>query len=194
MTTNQFENNTTTPETVVEGVLVENNETLESAENVLVEGNEAQDAPVEEVKMTNAELKAAYAVLKETAKAAHDPATGKFTYETFADYKTRYNIQWDLAHPNPKDALPSTDEVLKTVNNAIGATTSTIVTTTATAGASKMSLAKAIFAAELAEKGAAGLVRKHILTRFQAEAGCTPAGANTYYNTCREKAGLVNHK
>jgi hypothetical protein len=66
--------------------------------------------------------------------------------------------------------------------------------TESTGKVSKMALARSIFAEELAAKGAAGLVRKDILARFMVEAGCTAAGANTYYNTLRDTAGLVKHK
>jgi hypothetical protein len=145
-------------------------------------------------KLTTAELKANHAKLRDEAKAAHDPATGKFTFETFADYKTAYNVEWDFAHPDPKDALVETGAVLKVVDEALVATGEAGAVVQKEVTVSKMSLARAIFAAELVEKGAAGLVRKDILKRFQVEAGCTPAGANTYYNTLRDENNLVHHK
>lgn len=185
-------------ETLVEGVLVETAEVLEPVEGVLVESNEAFDAatPIIEAKLSTAELKVAYAVIKNEAMAAHDPAAGKFVFSpTWPEYKTQYNIQWELAHPNDKDALVlNTDTVLAVVDDAIDATSTALVVAKAEGAPSKMSLAKAIFDAELAAKGVAGLSRKDILKRFVEEAGCTRAGANTYYNTVRDKAGLVNHK
>lgn len=149
-----------------------------------------------EVKLTTAELKAAYAALKEEAKLAHalakeeDATLGKFTFQSLADYKNDYNIKWELAHPNDKDALPSTDAVLSIVDTAIDA----VANVKAEAGTSKMALARAIFAEELKAKGPTGLVRKDILKRFFDEAGCTLTGANTYYNTCRSENGLVKSK
>lgn len=145
-----------------------------------------------EVKLTKAELQAQYAVLREEAKAAHDPMAGKFHFQTAAEFKNAYNVAWDLNHPNEKDALSSTEQVLQIVDDAVDTTTQSVVNTKETA--SKMFLATAIFNAELKSKGLAGLVRKDILTRFINEANCTKAGANTYYNTIRDKAGLVKHK
>jgi len=143
---------------------------------------------VTEVKLTKAQLQAEYAVLREAAKAAHDPLIGKFVCMTAAEFKTEYNIAWDLAHPNDNDALP-TAAVLQIVDGAVDA----VVVAKAEGAPSKMALAKAIFAGELTTKGVAGLVRKDILARFIAEAGCTKAGANTYYNIVRNNNGLVVH-
>ena len=159
------------------------------------------EAVVEEVKLTTAEIKAAYAVAKEEAKAVYeeakalDPSIDKFKFPTQAEYKSAYLIKWDLDHPNDKDALvPSTDAVLAVVDDAIDATTTAVATVKQEGTVSKMALARAIFAEELAAKGVAGLVRKDILKRFQDEAGCKEKGANTYYNTCRNEHGLVVHK
>jgi hypothetical protein len=145
-------------------------------------------------KLTTAELKASHAALRDAAKSNHDPANGKFTYESFADYKNAYNVTWDFANPDPKDALVDTSTVLQVVDDALVAVGEAGEVTNKEATVSKMSLARAIFAEELKEKGAAGLVRKAILSRFVVEAGCTPAGANTYYNTLRDENGLVHHK
>lgn len=180
--TDQTNQNQTTSETAVEEVIVESTEQA-SAEPEVVEA-----------KLNKDELRAAYAVAKEEAKAVHDPLQGKFKYETFAEYKTAYNAKWELAHPNDKDALPSTDAVLQIADDASAAVGAAVVAVKQEGAVSKMTLAKAIFQAEFDAKGAAGLVRKDILKRFIAEAGCTTAGANTYYNTIRDKAGLVNHK
>ena len=192
---NQTEQNQTTSETAVEEVIVESTE-QESAEPDVAEEvvNESAEQEVLDVQMTKEELKAAYAVAKEEAKLAHDPLAGKFKYETFAEYKTSYNAKWELAHPNDKDVLPSTDVVLQIADDASAAVGIAVTTVKAEGTVSKMTLAKAIFKSEFDVKGATGLVRKDILKRFIAEAGCTIAGANTYYNTIRDKAGLVNHK
>jgi hypothetical protein len=193
-------NKTQPADIIIDGVLVlevEKHDQPETAvEEVLVESTEQDSAEPEvlDVQMNKEELKAAYAVAKEEAKLAHDPLAGKFKYETFAEYKTAYNAKWELAHPNDKDALPSTDAVLQTADDASAAVGAAVAAVKAEGTVSKMTLAKAIFQAEFDTKGAAGLVRKDILKRFIAEAGCTAAGANTYYNTIRDKAGLVNHK
>lgn len=151
-----------------------------------------------EVKLTRKELKAQYAVEKEAAKEA-----GK-TIDSWAQYTAAYDAQWDLAHPNDKDALKTdvnVDQVLKTVDDAAGAVAGAIVAVKAEGAPSKMSLAKAIFNAHLAAANGDGtkINRKAILAQFQLPASqggadCTANGANTYYNTCRDKAGLVNHK
>jgi hypothetical protein len=149
-----------------------------------------------EIKLTNAELKANYAKLRDDAKLAHDMTSGTFKYPSFAEHKSAYNIAWDFAHPNDKDALvvDTTPSILEVIDSALGATSAAKKENVEGGKVSKMSLARAIFAEELKEKGAAGLVRKVILARFAIEAGCTPAGANTYYNTLRDENGLVTHK
>lgn len=163
-----------------------------------VTDNTNENEVVAEVKLSRKALKAQYAVEKEAAT-----AEGK-TFDTWAQYSAAYDAQWDLAHPNEKDALPTNvtvDQVLNTVDAATTAVGAAIVATKAAATTSKMSLAAAIFKAHLDAAGGDGtkLSRKTILAQFQLEpeaggAGCTKNGANTYYNTLRDKAGLVNHK
>lgn len=142
-----------------------------------------------ETKMTRKVLKAQYAALKDAAK-----AEGK-TFETWAEYATAYDAQWDLAHPNAKDALVavSTDQVLAAVDGALAATVTASATVKAEGAVSKAKLAEAIFKAEFDTKGAAGLVRKDIMARFIAEVGLTKPGANTYYQNLRTKFKLVNN-
>ena len=147
-----------------------------------------------EVKLTRKALKAQYAAQKEAAK-----AEGK-TFETWAEYAIAYDAQWDLAHPNAKDALVAvtTDQVLAAVDGAIAATVTASATVKAEGTVSKAKLAEAIFKAELDAKGAAGLVRKDIMARFKMPvadggAGLTQAGANTYYQNARAKFKLVNN-
>lgn len=92
--------------------------------------------------------------------------------------------------------LPTTEQVLATVEEAIDnvntAQAAAVVATTV----SKSKLAQAIFADELAKQTATGtaMVRKDVLARFMNEAGLSKAGANTYYQNIREKAGLVTKK
>jgi len=148
------------------------------------------DSTVVEVKLTRAALKAQYALLKDAAKISGD------TIEPFAQYKTNYDIQWDLTHPNQKDALAnvSTDQVLATVDDALAATGAAVAVVKQEVSVSKAAVAKAIFKAELDAKGPEGLVRKDIIKRFVTEAGLTLPGANTYYQNERSAAGLVNKK
>lgn len=151
------------------------------------------EQPVVEARLTNAQLKHDYEVERDAAKVVHDPLHGKFSFQTWMEYKTNYNIAWDLAHPNQRDALPSTDVVLNTVNAALTTATTTTATVKADGTKSKSQLAQAIFQQELDEKGAAGLVRKDIIARFMTEAGLTKPGANTYYQNIRDKHHLVKH-
>lgn len=90
----------------------------------------------------------------------------------------------------------SVETVMNKIDDAIvvveGAQAAAVVQTTV----SKSKLAEAIFLAELAKQQETGvaMVRKDILKRFVAEAGCTDKGANTYYQNLREKHGLVAKK
>lgn len=149
-------------------------------------------------KLTNTELKAVYAAKRDAAKEAHDLTSGTFKYESYAQFKNQYLIDWDFAHPLDKDALevaptPTVLDIINAATKATKATTTTTIKQQDGNKVSKMHLAKVIFAQEIQEKGASGLVRKHILSRFMMEAGCTAAGANTYYNTIRSAHGLVKH-
>ena len=168
--------------------------------------NANNEINTETVKLSTQELRAQYAVTVEEQKEAHaaakelDPTLGKFKVaQTWAEYKTAYNIAWDLEHPNEKDALvpettTSTDVVLQVVTGAIDAAGTALVAIDNLATLSKAGMCRAIFDAELAEKGVAGLVRKDIINRFKAEVHISPACANTYYQNIRDKKGLVNHK
>lgn len=150
--------------------------------------------PTPATKLTNVELKAEYALKKDAAKEHHDPSDGKFDFPTFSSYKSQYYINWDLTHPLDEDALvPSTTTVLKVVESAIDTLDDTEEQLTKEVKVSKLSLARTIFAQEFQAKGESGLVRKDILSRFISEAGCTIAGANTYYNTLRSEYNLVRH-
>lgn len=61
---------------------------------------------------------------------------------------------------------------------------------------SKAAKTRTILARELAkvEGDFSKLVRKDVIAAFKAEAGLTQAGAATYYQQLRDKAGFVNHK
>jgi hypothetical protein len=39
-----------------------------------------------------------------------------------------------------------------------------------------------------------GAKRQEVISRFTNDLGLTPKGASTYYQTCRDKAGLVQHR
>lgn len=54
----------------------------------------------------------------------------------------------------------------------------------------KADLARAIYAEETGK----GTTRKDVIARMIVEAGLTKAGAGTYYQNFRNKAGLVIHK
>jgi len=74
---------------------------------------------------------------------------------------------------------------------AIAPETNATVTTTAVADG-KMAKAKVIFDECMAQSPVPA--RKDILARFQSEAGCTKAGAGTYLQILKGRAGLVQHK
>ncbi len=61
---------------------------------------------------------------------------------------------------------------------------------------SKAAKTRTILARELekVEGDFSKLVRKDVIAAFKAEAGLTQAGAATYYQQLRDKAGFVNHK
>ncbi|RWZ83495.1 MAG: hypothetical protein EO766_17655 [Hydrotalea sp. AMD] len=84
----------------------------------------------------------------------------------------------------------------------LGAVNSQITQNVAVAAAvavqveSKAAKGRAIWDRELAKVGGDGtkLVRKDIINLLKSEAGLTQAGAATYYQKMKEKAGLVNHR
>jgi hypothetical protein len=61
---------------------------------------------------------------------------------------------------------------------------------------SKAAKGRVIWDREVAANGgtAVGLVRKTIIDLLVTEAGLTKAGAATYYQKMKDKAGLVNHR
>lgn len=75
------------------------------------------------------------------------------------------------------------------VTGAIETTDAALAATTEAKAISKAELARTIYSEEEA-KGP--LVRKDVIARFVAEAGCTKAQAQTYYQTIRKSKGLVN--
>lgn len=85
-------------------------------------------------------------------------------------------------------------EVVETIQTAVEATTEVEPETEAAVKLSKAALAKSVFDEETCKAGGVlKLVRKNVLQRFMAEVGLTKAGANTYYQNLRDKAGVVDH-
>ena len=84
-------------------------------------------------------------------------------------------------------------EVLEVVEGAIAVVDAALAIVVAVKEISKAELSRAIFTEELAKQVETGveMVRQTVLNRFIAEAGCTKAGANTYFHNCRKANGLV---
>ena len=88
---------------------------------------------------------------------------------------------------------PNTTETVAEVPAVVAATEEQLTTNTEVMAAAEVHVVKAdlgrtIFAEELA-KGP--LVRKDVIARLVGEAGLTKAGAATYYQNMKKKAGLV---
>lgn len=85
--------------------------------------------------------------------------------------------------------MKTVQETQEIVDGAIETTDAALAATVEVKAVSKAELARTIYAEEEA-KGP--LVRKDVITRFVAEAGCSKAQAQTYYQTIRKSKGLVN--
>lgn len=87
----------------------------------------------------------------------------------------------------------TTEEVVANLKETIAVADAALASVDVTPKAlSKASIAAGIFETQLKEHGAK-MVRKDVIALF-VEAGLTIAGAKTYYQNFREKAGLVTHK
>ena len=85
--------------------------------------------------------------------------------------------------------MKTVTEVQGKVAEAIETVDTVLAATTEAKTISKAELARTIYAEEEA-KGP--LVRKDVIARFVAEANCSKAQAQTYYQTIRKSKGLVN--
>ena len=85
-----------------------------------------------------------------------------------------------------------TNKPARVAKPAVATETPNVTVTTTAVAEGKMSKAAAIFAECMAQSPVPA--RKDILARFQAEAGCTKAGAGTYLQILKGRAGLVQHK
>lgn len=90
--------------------------------------------------------------------------------------------------------MKTVQETQEIVGEAIETTDAALAATVEVKAVSKAELARTIYAEEEGKAVAAGveLVRKDVIARFVAEAGCTKAQAQTYYQTIRKSKGLVN--
>lgn len=96
---------------------------------------------------------------------------------------------------NTAVATNNSAEVLGAVEQQIN-TNVQVAAAVAVVVESKAAKGRAIWDRELAKVDGDGtkLVRKDIINMLKTEAGLTQAGAATYYQKMKEKAGLVNHK
>lgn len=85
--------------------------------------------------------------------------------------------------------MTTVTETQEIVTGAIETTDAVLAATAEVKAISKAELARTIYTEEEA-KGP--LVRKDVIARFVAEAGCSKAQAQTYYQTIRKAKGLVN--
>jgi hypothetical protein len=83
--------------------------------------------------------------------------------------------------------IPSVEDVLNQVTEQL--TTSTEVVATVETKLTKADIGRTIFNEELPN----GLVRKTVIGRLIKEAQLTKAGAATYFQNMKKKAGLVKH-